>query len=355
MRKLIDYADAILITNETNVRYLTGFTGDSSYLIVARGGDDLIISDPRYEIQLEEQCPGIPTRLRKTSESLMPFAGKQLDRMGFSTLAIEGNSMTMAMYEQLRSNTRIEAIQTGRSEVEQLRTIKDADEILAIKQAVEIAQRAFASVRAQLTPSMTELEIAYELERLIRVMGGQGCSFRPIVACGPNAALPHAAPGKRLISENPLLLIDWGATVDGYRSDLTRVLMTSKIPAKFAKAYEAVLAAQTTAIDAMRPGVKVGEIDELAREVIASAKLGKRFNHGLGHGIGLDIHEAPRLGAGGEQLLVEGMVVTVEPGVYFPGQGGIRIEDDVLITRDGCQVLSSLPKTLAESRFEFVI
>lgn len=342
------------MTNETNVRYLTGFTGDSSYLIVARDGNDLIVSDPRYEEQISEECPGLETFMRKPSERLMPVVCKLIDKSGFRSVLIESGSMTVEMFEQLRSESQVEGIVSGSGEVEQLRSIKDAGEIDKLTRAVDIAQRAFVSLRAQLMPSSTERQLAHEVERLIRSLGGEGCSFKPIVAAGPRAALPHAVPGNARIGDSPLLLIDWGAIVEGYRSDLTRVLLTSKIPAKIAKAYEAVLAAQTAAIASMKPGVMVSEVDAIAREVLSKAKLAKRFNHGLGHGIGLDIHEAPRLGKNGDVPLKAGMVVTVEPGVYFPGLGGIRIEDDVLITSSGAKVLSDLPRSIAENQVEFI-
>ncbi len=167
---------------------------------------------------------------------------------------------------------------------------------------------------------------------------------------GRERALAHATPGNSQIGSAAFVLIDWGATLEGYRSDLTRVLLTSKIPPKFVRVYETVLAAQTAAIAAMRPGVMVSEIDRVAREVVADAGMGKRFNHGLGHGIGLDIHEAPRLGKNHDRPLQAGMVVTVEPGVYYPGWGGVRIEDDILITPTGCEILSSLPRDLEGNR-----
>ncbi len=345
LRKLLRGADAILVTNESNVRYLTGFTGDSSYLIVTSGGDEaaVLISDPRYEEQIEEQCPGLATHIRKPSELLLPVTCKLLKRMDVSKLVVEANSMTLSMFDQLQEAKFGELIR-GKAEVESLRAIKDAGEVKLIRRAVDIAERAFISMRAQMRPNMTELEFAHELEHSMRKLGAEGCAFDPIVAVGPRAALPHAEPGTNQLSENPFVLIDWGATVDGYRSDLTRVLTTGRIPAKIFKAYEAVLTAQLAAIDALRPGVTGCEVDAIVRETLAGYSMEKRFNHGLGHGIGLDIHEAPRMGKNFPTPVEAGMVVTVEPGVYYPGLGGIRIEDDVLITESGAEVLSSLPK-----------
>lgn len=332
---------ALLITNENNVRYLTGFTGDSSYLVVD-SQEDTLISDPRYDVQIGEECQGLATHIRLPSELLLDVTGTWLNARGYDSVAIESEHMTVDAYRQLEE-AGLE-LERGAGEVERLREIKDRGEIELLRQAVRIAESVFTSIRAQLTSSMTEIDVANELERQIRCLGGSGCSFAPIVAVGPRAALPHASPGNSRIGDSPLVLIDWGATFQGYRSDLTRVLLTSKIPAKIVKAYEAVLAAQKAAIAAMKPGVRVSEIDTIARSVIADANMAKQFNHGLGHGIGLDIHESPRLGSNDDHQLAAGMVVTVEPGVYFPGQGGIRIEDDVLITPTGCERLSSLPR-----------
>lgn len=342
-------ADAMLVTNFTNVRYLTGFTGDDSYLIVS-SSTELLISDPRYEEQIAEQCPGLPTFIRKPSELLMEVTCQQLRAMALSSLIVESRTLSVDAFEQLSAKAGVAALNKGGAEVETLREIKDSDEVDVLRRAVAMAERVFTSVRAQLRSQLTEREVANEIDRQIRLLGGSGCSFNPIVAVGPRAALPHANPGESRIGDHPFVLIDWGATLDGYRSDLTRVLMTSKIPAKFSKVYETVLAAQTAAIAAMKPGVLVSEIDRVAREVIASAGMGKRFNHGLGHGIGLDIHEAPRLGKNDDRPLMPGMVVTVEPGVYYPGWGGVRIEDDILITPLGCEVLGSLPRELDANR-----
>lgn len=344
-----DGSDAMLVTNFKNVRYLTGFTGDDSFLLVSRAGD-LILSDPRYEEQLSEECEGLPAFIREPGELTLNVTARELSKRSFKSLIVESGSMTVAAFEQLSEQARVGEFRKGTVQVESLRQIKDRDEIDLLRTAVSIAERVFVSVRAQLTGSQTELMIANEIDRQIRLLGGSGCSFAPIVAVGPRAALPHANPGQSQINSSPFVLIDWGATYGGYRSDLTRVLVTSKIPAKFVKVYETVLAAQQAAIEAMAPGKMVSEIDRVAREVVAKSGMAKRFNHGLGHGIGLDIHEAPRLGKNHDAPLQAGMVVTVEPGVYYPGWGGVRIEDDILITDDGCEILSSLPRDLESNR-----
>lgn len=347
LRKLLPDCDALLITNEMNVRYLTGFTGDSTYLIVLQGKADevLLISDPRYEQQISEQCPGLNTFIRKPSKLLMDAACEQLERLKPGSVMIEAGSLSVSQFDRLSEVKNVRWVK-GTAEVEKLRAVKDQAEIAKICRAVEIAQRAFLSLRAQLRARQTEREFAFEMENTIRRLGGEGCSFKPIVAVGPRAALPHAEPGDACIADSSFVLVDWGAMVDGYRSDLTRVLLTSKIPAKISKAYEAVLAAQSAAIAAVRPGVLTSEVDAAARAVLDEYGITKRFNHGLGHGIGLDIHEMPRLGKNGGVPLQEGMVVTIEPGVYYPGVGGIRIEDDILVTAKGAEVLSNLPREM---------
>ncbi|MCC6512223.1 MAG: aminopeptidase P family protein [Pirellulaceae bacterium] len=344
---------ALLVTNFVNVTYLTGFTGEDSYLIVHRDGE-LLISDPRYEEQIAEECPGLKTFIRTPQVTILSAAIDQLRLGGWPSLLVEADTLTLAAYEQLKEKLPALAVGGSRGLVEALRAIKDKDEIAMIRVAIEVAQRVFTSVRATLRSTQTEWDVACEIDRVSRQLGATGTAFKPIVAVGSRAALPHAVPGKQAMSSAPFVLIDWGAIVGGYRSDLTRVLTTGKIPPKFPKIYETVLAAQQAAIAAMRPGVMVSQIDRIAREVIEQQGMGKRFNHGLGHGIGLDIHEAPRLGKNQDRPLEPGMIVTVEPGIYYPGFGGVRIEDDILITRDGHEVLSDLPRTLDENRVELL-
>lgn len=346
-------AEAFLVTSVINVGYLTGFTGEDSYLIVHRDGE-VLISDPRFEEQIAEECSGLKTFIRTPQTTLLNATAKQLAAGKWSSVLVEGNTITLAAFEHLKENVPSASLVASRGLVEDLRVIKDKDEIAVTRMAVELAQRVFTSVRSTLRSQLSEWEVACEIERLSRELGGNGTSFKPIVAVGARAALPHAVPGQQRIESAPFVLIDWGVTARGYRSDLTRVLCTGKIPPKFSRMYETVLAAQQAAIAALGPGVMVSQVDRVARELIERQGMGKRFNHGLGHGIGLEIHEAPRLGQNQDRALEPGMIVTVEPGVYYPGFGGVRIEDDVLITRDGYEVLSSLPRALEENRVELL-
>lgn len=347
------HSQALLVSNFVNVRYLTGFTGDDSYLVVHDSGD-LLISDPRYEQQIDEECPGLEIFIRTPQVTLLDATIKQLAAGRWATLLVEGDTISLSAYEKLREGLPAVQLGTSRGLVESLRMIKDKEEIATIRLAIEMAERVFTSVRATLRGDATEWQVACEIERLSRLLGGTGTSFKPIVAAGARSALPHAVPGSLRMDSAPFVLIDWGVVASGYRSDLTRVLTTSRIPPKFAKIYETVLAAQQASIEVMRPGMMVSEVDRVARTIIEQRGMGQKFNHGLGHGIGLDIHEAPRLGQNQDRPLEPGMVVTVEPGVYFPGFGGVRIEDDILITREGHEVLSSLPRAMDENRVEFI-
>jgi Xaa-Pro aminopeptidase len=335
--------DTLLVTNYTNVTYLTGFTGDDSYLLVTPKGN-ILISDPRYTTQLEEECPGLELHIRPPGELMLEGTSKVLKRAKVSRLGIEGDSMSVGLREKLAEKVEKVEFVTTSGQVEMLRMVKDKEEIAEIRFAVAIAEKAFAVVKAALRSDQTEKQIGDDLEHQIRLFGGRCTSFPPIVAVGDRAALPHYRAGERRIAESDFVLIDWGAFGRLYCSDLTRVLVTGKIPPKLQRIYGVVLAAQERAIEAIRPGKTGQEIDAVARGIIEKAGFGKQFGHGLGHSLGLQIHEAPRFAKGNEVKMEPGMVMTVEPGIYLPGFGGVRIEDDVLVTRDGCEVLTSVPK-----------
>jgi Xaa-Pro aminopeptidase len=263
-------------------------------------------------------------------------------------LAIEADSMTVATRERI--GARLPKLEIGATSgmVEHLRQVKDKEELALIRHAAMIAEKSFAVLRTRLCPEQTEKQIGDALEHQFRLFGGDGPAFAPIVAIGPRAALPHAKLTDRPVGNGDILLVDWGAQWQLYKSDLTRVLVTGRISTKLHRIYEVVLRAQARAIAAIRPGVPTTEVDTAARSVIAEAGFARRFNHGIGHGFGLEIHESPRMSAENTAVLKPGMVVTVEPGVYIPGWGGVRIEDDILVTRDGHEVLTNLPKRFDE-------
>ncbi len=339
--------DAILVTNFTNVTYLTGFTGDDSYLLLTENRH-LILSDPRYTQQIAEECPGLDAAIRPAGTVLASLVQKTINKAKTTRLGIESHSMSVGQFDQLTADLpKVTLVRTS-GLAEKLREIKDRHEIAEIRQAIHLAERAFQVVRASLQGDQTERQIAFELENQIRRFGGAGNAFPPIVAVGPRAALPHAVPTDQRVAENSLLLIDWGATAKLYMSDLTRILVTGRISPKLERIYGVVLKAQEAAIAAIRPGARMNQVDAAARSVIAKAGYAKQFGHGLGHGFGLQIHEAPGLAAHQHGPLRAGMVVTVEPGIYLPRWGGVRIEDDILVTRDGHEVLSTLPKTFEQ-------
>jgi Xaa-Pro aminopeptidase len=349
LRKLLDPAqsDALLVTNFKNVTYLTGFTGDDSYLLVAEDGE-VLVSDPRYTTQLAEECPGLKLRIRAPGERMLPVVSEVVKRLKVKRLGIEAQSATVGLERSLVASLGKVALVPTDGLVEELRIVKDKDEVKQTRLACRQAERAFEVIRGLIEPRMTERDLAAELEYQARKSGAKSLSFPAIVAVGPRAALPHATPSAQRLDASDFVLIDWGANSGLYMSDLTRIIVTGKISPKLRKVYGVVLAAQLAAIEAIRPGRTCEEVDGVARKIISKAGFGAAFGHGLGHGTGLEIHEAPRLAVGQKTKLRPGMIVTVEPGIYLPGWGGVRIEDDVLVTRTGHEVLSNVPKQLDE-------
>ncbi|MBX3434749.1 MAG: aminopeptidase P family protein [Pirellulales bacterium] len=347
LRKLLkkEQLDALLVTNFLNVTYLTGFTGDDSYLVLT-ATDAIIVSDMRYDQQLGDECPDCELVIRGPGTKILDFVVTTVEKARARRLGIEGDSMSVSLRDAVADALPKATLVPTSGWVEELRAIKDKDEIDRTRKACEQARRAFEVVRAGMTPETTENQIAADLEYQVRRFGAKGLSFTPIVGVGERGALPHGKPTDKRVGEADFILIDWGANEGLYMSDLTRVLATGMISPKLRKLYDVVLTAQRAGIAAIRPGATCEEVDAAARGVIEKAGYGKHFGHGLGHGTGLEIHEAPRLARGQKTELKPGMIVTVEPGIYFPEWGGIRIEDDILVTRDGHEVLTSVPKEL---------
>lgn len=344
-RLLIDQAlPALLVTEERNVAYLTGFTGDSSFLLITRDRE-IVLSDRRYEQQLQEECPGLEAAIRGPGQPMPAFTAATVTKLGLPAVGVEGESISYHLYEKLHEALPAGKLAITRGLVESLREIKDEAEVATIREAIRIAEQSLHVVRQGLDPGMSEKQVADELEYRIRREGGTSSAFPIIVGVGPRAALPHGRPTPEVkLGDADFVLIDWGARYAGYHSDLTRVLVTGKLSPQFEKVYGVVLAAQQAAIRAIHPGVLMKDVDAAARRVIAEAGYGEAFGHALGHGIGLAVHEQPRLGPDQARPLAAGMVVTVEPGVYLPGWGGVRIEDDVLVTSEGCELLTQWPK-----------
>jgi Xaa-Pro aminopeptidase len=338
--------DALLVRSEKNITYLTGFSGDSSSLLLTRDRA-LLVSDARYTEQIADECPGLDAAIRPPTKPLLSFLAAMIGALGVRRIGFESDHVTVTEFEALRRELPALEWRPECNRIESLRAVKDESEIAAIREAIAIAERAFTVFRALLRPGDSEKDLHDAMEAYIRRAGGRCGSFPPIVACGERAALPHAPPSAKRLVEGDHVLIDWGASGRFYKSDLTRVLATRNISPKLEEVYGVVLRAQAAALRAVRPGAVAKDVDAEARAVIACAGFGDFFGHGLGHGIGLEVHEAPSLRATSEAVLQPGNVVTVEPGIYIPGWGGVRIEDDVLVTPDGCEVLTHVPKDLA--------
>jgi Xaa-Pro aminopeptidase len=339
---------SLLVTDELNVTYLTGFSGDSSYLLIS-GDRELLITDGRYTQQLSEECPGLELAVRSPGSRLPEFTAETIGKLALASVGIEADSVTVSFHEKLSEALKTTPIANTSNLVESLREIKDDDEIATIRQAIKIAEQAFHDLRAKIIPGHSEKRVADELEYAIRLGGGTCSAFPSIVGVGPRAALPHGRPTPDArICDHGFVLIDWGARYQGYHSDLTRVLVTGKLSPQLQKVYEVVLAAQAAAIAAIRPGAVMKDVDRAARRVIEEAGYAHEFNHSLGHGLGLAVHESPRLAPDQDRKLAPGMVVTVEPGIYIPNNLGVRIEDDILVTSEGQEILTSVPKQLTD-------
>jgi Xaa-Pro aminopeptidase len=336
-------ANAFLLTNPVDYFYLTGFTGDeSAVMITAR--DVLIISDRRFEEQLKHECPWARTYMRRGA--LNAEIAKACKDANVKKLGVQASRLSISDHQEIQKLAKgIKTIPDGEA-LAAMRRFKDTTEIATMNKALRVAETAFRTLRETIKPGQTEIEIAARLEYEMKSRGASGPSFPTIVAEGPNAALPHAHPGKRKVRKGSAILIDWGARVSGYCSDLTRMIFVGSIPRKIGEIYKIVLDAQLAAIAQIKPGRRMCDIDAVARNVIKKAGFGDQFSHGLGHGLGLDVHEPPSLSWRSDEALAPGMVVTVEPGIYVPGGGGVRIEDDVLVTNKGHRVLSRLDKTL---------
>ncbi len=337
--------DGLLVTQPHNIRYLTGFTGGEGWLAVTRQ-KVLFATDSRYFEQVEREAPVVElVRLQVPfRESLARFfGGLPGERIGF-----EAEHMTVGFFERfIRGDESHEWVSTSRL-VLSLRAVKEPGELEAIRRAVRVAEEAFTASVPRVVPGKTaERELAWWLEKEMRERGAEKLAFDTIVAAGPNGAMAHAVPGDTVIPPGVPVVIDMGAQVDGYCSDFTRTVCWGdpREPERLQEIYRTVLRAQENAVEKLRPGMNGREVDALARDVISAAGYGEAFGHSLGHGVGLQVHELPRLSASAEESVLEpGMVVTVEPGIYLKGWGGVRIEDMGVVTEHGLELLTSLPK-----------
>ena len=332
-------ADAVLVTNLTNVRYLTGFSGTNGQVLV-KSDRSIFFSDPRYEARAGDLVQGADIVIYDNKlTDVLPQHLNGLGRVG-----VESSTMTMAEYSDLDEALEGTQLISTKSVVEDIRRIKEPAEIELMRRAIECGDAAFDWVLDRLTPGATERDIALDLEVHMRRGDADEIGFEPIVGSGPLSAHIHHTPSERAFEKGDLVLLDFGAAVGGYRSDLTRTVVLGPASDEQRALYEIVLEAQTRGITAIRDGAAGRDVDAAARDYITETGHGNDFGHGLGHGVGLDIHEAPRLSRVSEHVLSAGDVVTVEPGVYMRGAGGVRIEDCVLVTAEGAEVLGRAPK-----------
>lgn len=335
--------DAAVIVEPSNVRWLTGFTGSNGTVVVLGSGETLLVTDSRYA----EQAPAQLADAGCSDEVEVVVARRAAEAVAgrLKTAARLGLEDSVAWSEQIRWSEAVDASTVPLTEaVEELRAVKDRAELARMQAAARIADGALAATETMLRPGVTEARLQQALDDAIRAAGSSGPAYDTIVASGPNSALPHARPTEREFQAGDLVIVDVGATVDGYRSDMTRSFVLGD-PDKQAEAMlELVGRSQSAGVEAVCPGVEAGDIDGVCRSIIEEAGMGEAFVHGSGHGVGLDVHELPRVASGSSAVLEPGNVLTVEPGVYFPGVGGVRVEDLLAVTDHGCRALTLYPK-----------
>ena len=329
--------DCLLVQSNANIIYLTGFPASESWLLVCPRRA-FYLTDFRYVLEAKKRLKAVT--VRRYSQSIIELFYQCVGEQKCGRVGIDERHITHAQYVQLRQHCpkRVKLVQAN-GLIEHFREVKDAGEVNKVKKALRIHKQAHQYLKRIVRPKMSEREVLLRLESFVKTRGA-GFSFNPIVAAGPNSCYPHARVTGRKIRKNEPVLIDMGIDVDGYKSDLTRMFFLGRIPKLVAQINTHVSRAQRIAIDRIRPGAPVSEVDAAARNYLTKNGLGKYFGHALGHGVGLEIHEAPRLAGSSPALLRPGMIITVEPAVYIPGKFGIRIEDMVLVTNKGCKILS---------------
>ncbi len=334
--------DGMLITKRENRVYLSGFLGSSAYLVVGMQSA-MLLTDFRYVQQAEQQAPHCT--IVKHEPIWMDSLPQVLAEAGISRLGFEQDILTYSQYQGLQERIDAELFPTD-GLAGRLRQVKDEHELALMQQATVIAEAAFADILASIEVGRSEAAIAFDLEIAMRRRGAEGVAFPIIAASGPRSALPHGAPTERLLQQGDFLTLDFGAVVGGYRSDMTRTVVIGEPSQRQLEIYHLVQSAQLTAQQAVRPGLVGKEVDQIARDLISAAGYGQYFGHGLGHGVGLEIHEGPSVGTRGETVLQPGMVVTIEPGIYVPEFGGVRIEDMLVVTEGGYRNFNQSSKEL---------
>jgi Xaa-Pro aminopeptidase len=335
--------DAILITQPENRRYLSGFTGSAGVLLISQE-QAVLATDFRYYEQVDKQAPNF--RLAKITDKFKTLLPELVHEVGAKRVGFESAHLTVDQYKEWEEVAEDFKLVPAKELVEGIRAVKDENELSKIKNAIALADQAIAHIVGFIEPGMTEKEVAWELEVFMRTHGAEKLAFDLIVGSGPNGAMPHATVSERVIRAGEPIVMDLGARIDGYNSDLTRTVCAGRPADKFKEIYDIVLEAQLTAEQSIRPGMTGKQADSIARKVIEEAGHGEHYGHGLGHGVGLAVHEKPGVGRLSEDVLEPGMVFTVEPGIYLPGWGGVRIEDIVVMREDGVEVLTQASKEL---------
>lgn len=336
--------DALLIFNQANYRYLTNFTGEEAQLIVTASGDRILLSDSRFAEQIKAQAPGELTVVMKKGNDIAEIS-KQLQRLSGNRVLVEGEFISAVTYQKLKqANPNLDLVMTEEL-VERVRNVKDRSEIAALKQAIAISMTSFKGILPMIKPGMPEIKIAARLEYLFKMNGGDGPDFPTIVASGVRSAWAHGQASAKKLAEGDMIVIDFGSFYHGYCADITRTVCLGHVDPELQKIYRIVHEAQRRGIAAAVVGHTGADVDHAARDYIKQQGYGQYFGHGIGHGIGLEIHELcqPALPFK-KQKLIDNMVHTVEPGIYLPNKGGVRIEDDILIHGQSPQTLSTLPK-----------
>ena len=337
--------DALLGSSPANVRYLTGYLGSNGILLVTKA-DAHFFTDPRYAIEASQQ---ITCKVHVEKKPLLVGAGGVIKRKRFKKIGFESSWLRYEDYLKLKEELPLgSGLQPIGKVIEEQRMVKSASELDLIRRSVATNSEAYSKTIRRVHAGAREMDIAAELDYQMRALGAEKAAFETIVAAGVRSALPHAHPTAHRLGENELLLIDMGASQDGYASDMTRVAHTGEPPKRILRLYKAVLEAQLAALRSIKAGVTTGEVDAAARDVLKRHELDRAFVHSTGHGLGLEIHEPPRIARKDKTKLQAGMAITIEPGAYIDGLGGIRIEDTVLVTEHGCEVLTPTPKDFIE-------
>ncbi|MGD1092302.1 MAG: Xaa-Pro peptidase family protein [Bryobacteraceae bacterium] len=335
--------DVLLVSSPSNIRYLSGYSGSNGLMFVS-AGESHFFTDPRYRLAVSDM-PGCAVHVVKGP--LIPAASALLKRKKLKKIGIESSWISYQDYIRLKDSLPLgSSLQPVTGLVEALRMVKSLEEIGLIRKSVQVNSAAYSLTLKHVKAGMQEQEIAAELDYQMRKLGAEKPAFDTIVAAGANSALPHAHPSAHRLIENELLLTDMGASLNGYSSDMTRVAYLGKPARRVRALYRAVLEAQLSAVDAVRSGIEAGKVDRAARSVLKKHGLEREFVHSTGHGLGLEIHEPPRIGRKEKTRLQAGMVITIEPGAYIDGFCGVRIEDTVLVTESGCEVLTPTSKEL---------